>query len=374
MDPPIVLDLGSDQGTDSEPVLYLTMRQRDERRTPAPYVARVAEHVRMGQVIAKLAPAEISVGGVSEHVGLLWHDLASTARDDAAPFFDALEESLENTPARDLVVYVHGTKVDFELPVTRAAELQHFGGRRFATIAFDWPSHDNILSYVIGSDRNRARAAAHPLAQLVEWLAQHSTAERIHVLAYSAGCETATLALRELREANATLSPEELHAKLRLANVVMASGDVTVTEFLDDLAAIHDIARRVTVLVSDADGALEAAERWMGGAVRIGEENSMEALESFLESRPCPRVSLIDVSLDRDSRGFDIAGHHYWYRHSWVSADLLMLLLTDRDAGQRGLVPGPWHQVWGLPADYPQRLRSAAIDAGLPVRALTVDD
>ena len=365
MDPPLVLALGAEEGVASEPLLYVTTRT--PRRGRVPYATEVGDDVRRGRAHVRLTPERLSLLEAIEHAAFPWHGLRDVEPLDTEPFAEHLDAALDATPGSDLVVYVHGTKVTFERPISRAAELQHFAGRRFATLAFDWPSHGNILAYVLGPDRRRAKEAAHPFAQMLDWLSTHSDAERIHVLAYSAGCEVVTLGLSELRERHADESPEELHERLRLANVVLCSGDVPVPEFLEHLPAIHDVARRVTVLLSDADNALQAAERFMGGPVRLGEEEAEHEIEAFLAQRPCPRLHLIDVSLGQEARGFDITGHHYWYRHPWVAADVLMLLLTDRDPEVRGLVRGPWHQVWTLPHDYPARLTEAARDAGLPV-------
>lgn len=369
MDPPVVIALGSAEGVPAESVLYATIRARDGQIDEAvSYGVGTSEEVRFGSASVRLAPAALDVLSTIEHFVFPWHDLHKTKPAEAGDVLAELEVALAATPAQDLLVYVHGTKVAFDLPISRAAELQHFGGRRFATIAFDWPAHSNIFAYAFGPDRQRAIDAAHPLAQLLDWLAEHTTAERIHVLAYSAGCETATFGLAELRAQYPELNATELRKKLRIANTVFACGDIEVDQFIHNLPAIHELAGRVTVLVSDHDTALLSAERWMGGRKRLGDGHSEAELLEQTAILTLPRFQIIDVSLGSAARGFDIDGHHYWYRHPWVSADMLMLLLTDRDAGERGLARGPWHQVWMLPADYPSRLRAAARALNIPVQ------
>jgi hypothetical protein len=43
----------------------------------------------------------------------------------------------------------------------------------------------------------------------------------------------------------------------------------------------------------------------------------------------------VDVSRHKEVRGFDIGGHHYWYRyrHPWMSSDILFLLRTNLPPG-----------------------------------------
>ena len=69
---------------------------------------------------------------------------------------------------------------------------------------------------------------------------------------------------------------------------------------------------------------------------------------------------IIDLSRGKEQRGFDIVGHHYWYRHPWASSDILFLLRTDLPAEQRGLSFSEDGQVWYLDPQYPQRIRKAA--------------
>ncbi len=74
---------------------------------------------------------------------------------------------------------------------------------------------------------------------------------------------------------------------------------------------------------------------------------------------------MIDVSLGREERGFDITGHRYWFNHPWASSDVLLAIRTDLTPVERGLKPGEMPLVWIMPPDYPQRLAEALQDARL---------
>ncbi len=99
----------------------------------------------------------------------------------------------------------------------------------------------------------------------------------------------------------------------------------------------------------------------MGGSERIGSEHTLRQEQDFVRVNNINNFEIIDLSHGKDKRGFDITGHHYWYRHPWASSDIVFLLRTDLPAHQRGLKPsGNNERVWYLSHDYPERIRRAA--------------
>ncbi|NCF50306.1 alpha/beta hydrolase [Gammaproteobacteria bacterium] len=264
--------------------------------------------------------------------------------------------------ARDpeLMVYVHGTKVDFLNSVAMTAEIDHFAGRDFVGIAFAWPSHQNILYYLGRADVRRALKSSDALQNLLEFLAAHTTAKRINLLAYSAGGRVTSTALFKLRNAHADLDAAALRRRLRIGDVVFAAADVPVEKFLERLPAITDIGQEVSVMVSDHDPALAAAERFMGHGARAGTEAAVEEEETLVKSLGITNFHVVDVSLGQQNRGFDIIGHHYWYRHPWASSDILLLMRTDLPPPRRGLKPAGYDGVFFLPDEYPEEARNAA--------------
>jgi hypothetical protein len=98
----------------------------------------------------------------------------------------------------------------------------------------------------------------------------------------------------------------------------------------------------------------------MGGTERIGTQQTIAEEEKFLCLNQINNFEIIDLSRGKIRRGFDITGHHYWYRHPWASSDIVFLLRTDLPAEQRGLIGAGLNRVWYLPDDYPERIRRAA--------------
>lgn len=275
-------------------------------------------------------------------------------------FVNAINEELAVAVDKEIMLYVHGTKVDFYNAAVMTAEIDHFAGRDFVGIAFSWPSHQNILNYVMGTDVHRALDSSPPLQDLLALLADHTHAEKINILSYSAGGRVTSRALSDMRRAHAGLDAKELRNKFRLGSVVFAAADVSVDVFLDRLLPVSDIAGQVVVTISDNDSALRTARLVMGGTFRAGTEEAEVMEETFIVDHHLSNVELVDVSFGQTVRGFDIAGHHYWYRHPWMSSDIIFLMRTDLPAGLRGLSAAEAEGLWYLSPDYPEKIRRAA--------------
>jgi len=274
-------------------------------------------------------------------------------------FVDLINEEISTAIDKEIMVYVHGTKVDFANSAILTAEIDHFAGRDFVGVAFAWPSHQNIAAYLTGIDVKRALASSAALQRLLVLLAKHTDAEHINILSYSAGAKVTSKALFELRQTYSGLSPDQLKEKFRLGAVVFAAADVSVDVFLARMPSISNLTNQVAITVTDNDNALLAAKRFMGDAVRAGSQEGEAIEEEFIVSKHLSNVEIIDVSLNHENRGFDIDGHHYWYRHPWMSSDIIFLMRTDLPPAARGLTSSQMEGIWYLSSDYPEKAREA---------------
>lgn len=274
-------------------------------------------------------------------------------------FVSEINIQLAAAQDKEIMVYVHGTKVDFLNAVAMTAEVDHFSGRDFIGIAFDWPSHQNILYYLFGMDVSRAQNSSQALRAFLEFLARYTNAEQINLLSYSAGGRVASKALYELRSAYPELDKETLRERFRLGGVVFAAADVPMEAFKQRLPSISALADQVVVTVSGHDPALLAAEKYMGGGLRVGEETAEADEMAFAEASGITNFEVIDLSLNQEGRGFDIIGHHYWYRHPWASSDIVLLLRTNLPPHLRGLSSAELEGVFYMSPDYPEQVRKA---------------
>lgn len=285
--------------------------------------------------------------------------ILAEAEHDAHRFIAEVEKHLRLAKDPEILIFVHGAKVNFYNSCVSAAELDHFTGRDLVTIAFSWPTHQDIFAYLSGEDVTRAYRSADAFACLLELLATQTSARRINILCWSAGGRVVARALQELDtwETDCGRDP----TLLRIGTVVFAAPDVPVHEFVKELPAIDEVAEHTVITSSDDDEALVLATKLMGGGERVGSSGAI--LEELGAMQDPGKVEFVDVSYGKDERGFDITGHRYWFRHSWVASDMVLSLRTRLPAAQRGLEPGTAEGVWYLPRDYPDRVQRAATEA-----------
>jgi hypothetical protein len=272
-------------------------------------------------------------------------------------FAEAIDARLAASDLKDVFVYVHGYKVNFENPVLVAAELWHFLGYQGAFVAYSWPATYDFKAYF--SDIDDAMNSARYLRQLILFIAQNTRVERIHLIGYSAGTRLVSRMLTDLGMYAYAMDLSEVDRRVRLGNVILIGSDVDREVFtgylLDGVLRVPD---SLTVYGSRGDGALRMAERVFGGR-RAGQIDELSAADErvhqyFLEH---PELRVIDVTDASDS--LENNGHSYFRTSPWVSSDLLMTLLYDLEPGERGLIRAEELPIWTFPPDYIDRLRSA---------------
>ncbi|MGI9535931.1 MAG: alpha/beta hydrolase [Desulfocapsaceae bacterium] len=364
-------------------IFYATNRAPSRSGSPTkPYSNSISETLRFGTATVRMGgqntdwetlhhsslsaqrsnPILISLEQTEEAASLSQADTPQNKPIDAElkEFFKQINGELAKVVDKEIMVYVHGTKVDFTNATVLTAEVEHFAGRDFVSVAYAWPSHQNIFSYLLGTDVKRARDSSPALTELLILLARQTEAKKINILSYSAGGRVASKALEELRQQFEHLNTEQLKKEFRIGSVIFAAADVEIDVFLERLRAASDFADQVVITISDKDNALQAAHKYMGGQVRAGTTEAEGNELDFIASENLDNVSIIDVSLGQNQRGFDIIGHHYWYRHPWMSSDIIFIMRTDLPPQRRGLQPAEVSSLWYLSADYPQQVKEAA--------------
>lgn len=273
-------------------------------------------------------------------------------------FAALVNEKLESSGHRDVYIYVHGYKVIFENPVLVSTELWHFLGYDGVFVAFSWPSTPKRLAYL--SDLETAGWSARDLRVLVEFIAAHTEAERIHVVGYSAGTRVVLQMLAQLAYRHLDSDIAEIRQDVRLGNVMLIGSDMDrniVGGYLAD--GLLRIPERLTIYLSDSDQAMGMA-RFVFGRNRLGEIwSAADELHPDVAAylREASTLDLVDVSQAEDASAGN--GHGYFRRSPWVSSDVLMTLMYGLDPGQRGLVRDERMPVWKFPPDYVTRLRAS---------------
>jgi esterase/lipase superfamily enzyme len=272
-------------------------------------------------------------------------------------FIAEIKRRLARSTSKDVYIYVHGYKVDFENPVLVASELWHFLGYQGAFIAFSWPTTARKLAYF--SDIENAQASARALRQLVVYISEESQAERIHIIGYSAGTRLVGRVLADIGMLGYGLDDDEVHRRARLGHVILTGSDVDraiIGGYILDGAL--KVPASVTIYVSDADSALGVSKfvftRQRSGQMADPDEVGPRTRKFFEDT---DKLRIIDVS---DAEGSKTGNGHAYFRSSpWVSSDILMTLLYDLPPAKRGLAQSESVPVWTFPDDYTKRMRVA---------------
>ncbi|HEY5740273.1 MAG TPA: alpha/beta hydrolase [Gammaproteobacteria bacterium] len=225
-------------------------------------------------------------------------------------------------------------------------------------VGYAWPSTPSRWAYI--RDTDTSNGYARHFRKFLEFLAEKTDAEEIHIIAYSNGTRLAARTFEQLAPMNDAKSRAEIHARHRLGNLVLVGSDLDREVFASYLAdGALDVARHTSIYVSDKDKALGFA-RWLTRQERLGQvidEDKFSPAAKRVLADNREHISMIDVS---DAEGAATGNGHGYFRNSpWASGDILMMLMHDLTPEQRGLRLKSSMPVYDFPPDYMNRLWDA---------------
>jgi esterase/lipase superfamily enzyme len=287
-------------------------------------------------------------------------ELGPEDREPAENFAKIINEKLSQSTRKDIYIYVHGYKVVFENPLLVATELWHFLGYDGVFIAYAWPSTPKRLAYA--SDLETAALSSHNLSILLEYLAEETDAENIHIIGYSAGTRLVINALMQLASAGSEKSDQELQEQLRIGQVIIVGSDFDrqlVGAYL--VNGLLKASRSFNVYLSETDKALGVSQ-WVFRRERVGQMPKNRDFSPQVKEyiRKTPNLHFIDISEAEDSAAGN--GHAYFRQSPWVSSDILTTLMYDLSPEQRGLERTDEWPIWVFPSDYITRLTKKMIE------------
>ena len=277
----------------------------------------------------------------------------------ADAFFKQVNEALDKSIDKDLMVYVHGANTSVERAAGQAAQYRHFTGRNSVVLFFAWPSAENFLRYA--TDVANARRSEPKFARLLELLSKHTKAAHINVLAYSAGAMVASPGLARLDQ----LPQGDEHPAVRLGEVYHAAPDANFREFSADLPRYVKLARRVTFSANMNDSVMTISRIHQRSGSRAGRPDPSELSPEMTQWMIGTSKTLnFDVLWVRPESipGLAQRSHTFWYDHPWVSTDVLLKFWFHAPPDARGLQGNASEQnlqYWTFPPDYDKRLESA---------------
>ena len=294
-----------------------------------------------------------------------WFDTSQISEDEVPQdatdkFADAINAQLAVSKKKHVYIYTHGYRVVFENPILVSAELWHFLGYDGAFIAYAWPSTPSRWAYIKDSDTSAGFARNFRL--LLEFVAEHTDAEEIHVIGYSNGTRLVARALEQLALIHQDQTADEIFAELRLRNVILVGSDLDRGVFGSYMSdGLLNVSKHMSIYMSPYDKALGFSQ-FLTRRERLGQlwggkggEIHPLARQALIDFRD--QISFINVS---DAEGADSGNGHGYFRASpWASSDVLMSMYYGLTPEQRGLVDQEDLPVYTFPPDYISRLWSA---------------
>jgi len=172
-----------------------------------------------------------------------------------------LSTSVQKSPDRSVLVFIHGFNNRFEDSVYRFAQIVHDSGVKSAPVLVTWPSRGSLLAY--GYDRESTNYTRNALESLFQYLAADKQVKDVSILAHSMGNWLTLEALRQMAIRNGRLPT-------KFKNVMLAAPDVDVDVFRSQIEDMGNQHPRFTLFVSQDDRALAFSRRVWGDIPRLG--------------------------------------------------------------------------------------------------------
>ena len=235
----------------------------------------------------------------------------------AGDFYRRMEDTLVQSPDRDLLVFIHGYNVDFQSAITRTAQIAVDLPFEGVPVCYSWPSQGTLFGYTV-DETNAAWTQTH-LKQFLTELVQQGGANAINVIAHSMGNRPTSGAIVDMFQEGIGTNKDGKF----LDRIVLAAPDVDADRFRRDLApGLSDAAQLVTLYASSDDQALVASKK-VHGHPRAGESGENMVVVSGIETID---VSGIDLSL---------LGHSYYGDNASMLQDLYDLVRVRLPAIRR---------------------------------------
>jgi esterase/lipase superfamily enzyme len=187
--------------------------------------------------------------------------------------------------SRRVLVFVHGFNNRYEDAVYRFAQIVHDSKTDAAPVIFTWPSRASIFDYSYDTEStNYSRDALEELLRAV--VAKPEVGE-VTVMAHSMGTWLAVETLRQM-------AIRDGRVPKKIQQVILASPDLDVDVFGQQLRAIGEPRPHFTLFVSRDDRALTLSRRISGNVDRLGQINpAEEPYRSMLEKQG---ITVLDLT------------------------------------------------------------------------------
>lgn len=260
-----------------------------------------------------------------------------------------LRDRLNGSEDKEIILFIHGFKNNFDSATLAMADIWHYTGRRGVPVIYTWPAgNDGLFGYF--RDREAGEFSVFHLKESLRLIANIAEVERIHIIAHSRGTDIMTTALRELiiETRSAGKNPRDV---LKIENLILAAPDLDFGVVRQRLAAerFGPALGQITVYMNRSDQALGISQFLMSG-LRFGKLSVDDMGESDKEF--FSRVKNVAfVNVDGVS---GLLGHSYYRQNPGVLSDIIIAIrdqLAPGDPGRPLIYEGI--NFWRLPKNYP---------------------
>ena len=294
--------------------------------------------------------------------------MALKSSDPGRRFAELINQRLEHTDQKEIFIYVHGFKVNFENPLLVASELWHYMGYKGVFIPYAWPSTTSVWAYA--KDSETTMISSRTFRIFLEYLSRETKAEKIHIVAYSAGSRLVLNTLLDMTMIHKDRSYNEALKHTKLGNVILVGSDASTDFFINVLLeGVLHITENIVVYQSRRDKALGAAS-WLFSKRRLGQldKDAESDINLVRLIRDVTTLHIIDVS--SAANAFTRNGHYYFRDSPWVSSDILTTLVYNLSPGHRGLARADNQFIWTFPENYIDSLKKVLGDKNAVLNSL----
>lgn len=160
------------------------------------------------------------------------------------------------------LVFVHGYNTTFTDAALRLAQFVEDSGFDGVPVLFTWASAGKLLDYVY--DLNGALAARNALIEASDVVVA-TQARSVNLVAHSMGNFLTVEAIKSARLQN------RFDSSGKVRNIVLASADIDVNVFTEQMSVFDPSERRFYVLISSDDKALATSRFLARGVNRVGD-------------------------------------------------------------------------------------------------------
>ncbi len=264
-------------------------------------------------------------------------------------FKEILADLLTQANGKEVVLFVHGYKDEFEDAAYSLANLWHFSGRIGVPIFFSWPAGaGGLFGYL--KDRESGEYAVYHLKETLRLIADTPGLEKVHIIAHSRGTDIVTTAMRELI-IETRAAGQSARKKYKIENLILAAPDLDFGVARQRLIAerFGPAFGQINVYMNQNDSALKLAQRTMTGN-RFGRlsPDDLENIDKRIFAN-LQNVHFIDIENVNSS-----VGHDYFVSNPGVLSDIALTLQTSvRPGGKARPLLHISGNFWRLSKFYP---------------------